>query len=346
MSTYKAKPVTTYELGRQLGVRHVLESGVRKAGDRVRITSQLIEASSGRRVWAERFDRQLDDLFAIQDEITEQIVTALDVQLVSGEEARLIRKKLRSPAALECFYRGRQAAFGSTKADLEEAQRMLEETIRLEPEFPLGYAMAAWAHWLAAFRGLSDAFSLSLERATELAQKALSLKDTTGFPQLMMGQIHLLKREHDQALAEADRAVLIRPNCSAACATKANIFNYLGRPSEAVELAKYAIRLTPAFPTLYPAILASAYYGCARNEEAIASAEEVLKRDRDNLDALLVLAGARATLGRMEEANKATREVFRVKPGFTLEEFAKSQPYKDPRTLERVIAMLRKAGLK
>jgi adenylate cyclase len=346
MFTYKSKPVTTNELGRQLGVRHVLEGGVRKVGDRVRITTQLIEASSGRRVWAERFDRQLDDLFGVQDEITEEIVTALDVQLVSGEEARLIRKTLRTPAALECFYRGRNALFGSTKADVEEAQHMFEETIRLEPEVPLGYAMAAWAHWLAAFRGLSDAFSLSLERATELARKALSLKDATGFPHLIMAQIHLLKREHDQALAEADRAVFMRPSCNASYATKATILNYLGRPSEAIDLAKSAIRLTPVYPALYPAILARAYYACGRNEEAITAAEEVLKRDRDNLDGLLVLAAASATLGRMEEALRATQEVLRVKSGFSLEEFAKSQPYKDPRTFESVIAMLRKAGLK
>jgi len=345
MFTYKSKPVTTRELGRQLGVRHVLEGGVRKAGDRVRITAQLVEASSSRRVWAERFDRKLDDLFAVQDEITEEIVTALDVQLVSGETARVLRKALRTPAALECYYRGWQALFGSTKEDTEEAQRMFEETMRLEPESPLGYAMAAWAHWWAAFKGLSDDFSLSLERATELAWKALSLEDTTGLPHLMMAQIHLLKREHDQALAEAERAVLARPSCHGAYAAKANILNYLGRPAEAIELAKTAIRLTPAYPTLFSAILASAYYGCGRNEEAIAAAEESLKLDRDNLDALLVLVGAKAALGQTEEAHEATWEVLKVKPGFTLEEFAELQPYKDPQTLERVIDRLRRAGL-
>jgi adenylate cyclase len=205
--------------------------------------------------------------------------------------------------------------------------------------------MAAWAHWWAAFRGLSDESSLSLERATELAWKALSLEDTTGLPHLMMAQIHLLKREHDQSLAEAERAVLARPSCHGAYAAKANILNYLGRPAEAIELAKTAIRLTPAYPTLFSAILASSYYGCGRNEEAIAAAEESLKLDRDNLDALLVLVGAKTALGQTEEAHEATREVLKVKPGFTLEEFAESQPYKDPQTLERVIATLRRAGL-
>ncbi len=125
-----------------------------------------------------------------------------------------------------------------------------------------------------------------------------------------------------------------------------HILNYLDRPTEAIQLAKTAIRLTPAHPTVYPAILASAYYGCDRHEEAIIAAEDVIKRDRDNLDALLIISGASVGLGRIEEAHKATREVLRVKPEFSLEEFAKSQMYKNPRTLEKVVAMLRKAGLK
>jgi len=346
MRTYKSKSVTAREIGHQLGVRHILEGGVRKAGDQVRITARLIEASSGRHVWAERFDRKLDDLFAVQDEITEEIVTALDVNLVSGETARIIRKTLRNPEALESYYRGWQALFSPTQDGINEAQQMFEKTIRLEPGSPLGYAMAAWSYWLEAFQGINDDYSISLNRATELAQKALSLEDVTGLPHIMMGQIHLLKREYDHAIAEADRAVLARPSCHGAYAIKANILNYLDRPAEAIELSKTAIRLTPVHPTLFPAILASAYYGSDRHEEAIVAAREVIKRDRDNLDALLVLSGANTALGQTEEAHEAIREVLRIKPKFSLEEFAKSQLYKNPRTLDKVVAMLRKAGLK
>jgi adenylate cyclase len=346
MFTYKSKPVTVRELGRQLGVCHVLEGGVRKAGDRVRIIARLVEASSGRHVWAERFDRTLGDLFAVQDEITEEIVTALDVKLVSGESIRMIRKTLRNPAALECMYRGWQALFGPTKEDVKEAQRLFEETTRLEPESSVGYALGAWAHWWEAFRGLSDEYSRTLRRATELAREALIREDTTGLPHLIMAEVHLLKREYDQAMTEAEQAILDRPSCNGAYAIKANILNYLGKPTDAIEFAKSAIRLTPVHFPLYPAILASVYYGNDQHEEAIAVAEEILKRDSDNLDALLVLAGANAALSRMEVAHGVTQEVLRVKPGFSLEEFSQSQPYKEPQTLERVIAMLRKAGLK
>jgi adenylate cyclase len=343
---FKSKNVTVRELGRQLGVRHVLEGGVRKAGDRVRITSRLVEAKSGRHIWAERFDRTLDDLFAVQDEITVEIVTALDVKLVSGEAIRMIRKTLRNPAALESYYRGWQALFGPTKEDVNEAQRQFEKTTRLEPESSVGYALGAWAHWWEAFRGFSDEYSRTLDKATRLAQEALNREDTTGLPHLMMAEVHLLKREYDQAIDEAELAILDRPSCTGAYAVKANILNYLGRSTEAIKLAKSAIRLTPAHFSLYPAILASAYYGSHRNEEAIAVSKEVLKRDSDNLDALLVLAGAKAAMSHIEEAHRVAQEILRVNPEFSLEEYAQSQPYKEPQNLDRVITMLRKSGLK
>lgn len=344
MFSYKSKPVTVYELGRELGVGHVLEGGVRKAGKRVRITARLIETVNVRQVWAENYDRQLDDLFAVQDEITHEIVTAMDIKLVSGESARIVRRSLKNPAALETYYRGYQALFSSTREEINEAQRLFEETILLEPESSLGYALAAWAHWWSVFRGISDNAAFSLQRATELARQALDLEDDTGLPHLMLAQIHLLKNDHRKALEEADMAVLNRPSCDGSYAAKANILNYLGRPAEAIELAKYAMRLTPVYPIFYPAVLASAYYGCGRYEEAITAAEEAFRGDKRNIDALLVLAGANAALDRSDEARNACREVLGVKPDFKVEKYAATQPYKDPQDLEQVVAMLHKAG--
>jgi len=345
MFSYKSNPVSVQELGRQLGVSHVLEGGIRRAGDRIRISARLTDIESSRQMWAERFDRRLDDLFDVQDEITEEIVTALDVKLVSGEPGRTVRQTFKSPAALESYYRGWNALFGSSKGDITTAQQMFEDTIRLEPESSLGYALAAWAHWWAVFRDMSEDVALSLERATELAREALELEDVTGLSHLTMAQIHLFKREHEKALAESEQAVLARPSCDASYAIKAHILNYLGRPAEAIELARYAIRLTPVYPTFYPAVLAAAYYGSGQYEEAAAAAEEVLASDRDNLDALLVLASAQAASGQTDAARRVAHRVRRVKPDFTLDKFAASQLYKDPQNLEQVLAMLRKAGL-
>jgi tetratricopeptide (TPR) repeat protein len=345
MFSYKSLAPSIGELSQQLGVSHVLDGGVRKAGDRIRITARLIETASGRQVWAERYDRRIDDIFAVQDEITAKIVEAMDIKLVTGEMAPTLRKIIRDPDALEYYYRGWEALFGSTRDDIREAQQFFEETIRLEPDSSFGYAIAAWAYWWSVDTGLSDDISTSLDRAGELARKAKVLGDFTGLSHLVMAQIHLFNREHDKALAAAEKAVLARPSCDLSYIAKANILTYLDRPAEAIDLAKYAIRLAPVYPPFFLKTLAAAYYGSGRYEEATTSAREVLKSDKDDLDALLILAGANAALDRQEEASRAAAEVLKSNPDFTLNRYAETQPYRDPNKLEQVTSMLRKAGL-
>ena len=345
MFSYKSKAPSIRELGGQLGVSHVLDGGVRKEGDRIRITARLLETTTGRQVWAERYDRKIDDIFAVQDEITERIVEAMDIKLVTGEMAHTIRKVLRNPDALEYYYRGWEALFGSTKNDIEEAQQMFEETTRLEPESSFGYALAAWAHWWSVDQGLSEDIAHSLERAIELARKAEDLEDFTGLSNLVMAQIHLYKHEHDKALEAAQKAVLARPSCDLSYVAKANILTYLGRPTEAIDLAKFAIRLAPVYPPFFQKTLAAAFYGNGQYEEAITSAKEVLKSDEGNLDAFLILAGANAALDQQEEASKAATEIKRIKPDFLLKKYAETQPYSDPKILKQVTSMLQRAGV-
>ena len=341
-----SKQMTAQDLGRQLGVRYVLKGGVRRSGDRVRVNAELVEVATGRHLWAERFDRELRDLFAIQDEITEEIVTAMDVKLVGGESSRFVRKSIENPAARECLYRGEEALYdAATLADVREAQRLYEEVIRLEPTSSLGYAVAALAHWWEVSCGWSDAPDRAEERALELSRQALSMEDTSGYPYLIMAEVHLRRREYDQALAEASHACLARPSCEGSYALKAGVLNYLGRSPEAIDLARFAVRLAPLQPPMYPAILASAYHGCGRYEDAVASAEVSIALNENNLDPYLVLAAANAALGRADEARRAVEQVLRLKPEFKVEEFAESQPYKDGKDLEALLDQLRRAGL-
>ena len=346
MFSYKLKPVSIKEISCQLGVSHVLEGGVRKAGEKVRVSARLLETTSGRQVWADHYDTAIDDIFAIQDEIAEEIVTAMDVKLVSGEVARTVRKTIRNPEALEAYYRGWQALFGTRKADILESQQYFEDTMRLEPESPLGYALAAWTHWWAIFRGLSEDTAQSVEYATDLARKAVDLEDITGLPHLMMALIHLHRSEHDKALTEAEQAVLARPSCDLSYAAKGYILNYLGRPADAIALANLAIRLAPVHPLpFYHVVLAGALYSSGRYEEAITAAKEALRYDNEYLDALLILVGAHAAANQMEDAATTASAIRRVQPDFTLEKFAQTQPYKHPETLEQLLLTLSQAGL-
>jgi TolB-like protein len=348
-SLHRSKEMTVRELARVFDVHYVLKGGLRKLGNRIRVNAELMEVSTGRYLWAEQFDRNLGDLaalFDIQDEITEEIVTALNVKLLGGDAVRLVRSAFRNPMALQSYYNGEVLLWDSkNNLELREAQRLLEESIRLEPTSSAGYATAALAYWVEALSGQSDTPEETLELAVGRAQEAIRLNDVTGYPHLVLAQVHLSKHEFDEASAEADRAVLARPSCPAAYSLKASVLNYLGRPSEAIEYAQYALRLTPVHPPMYPAILASAFYGSERYEEAVAAAKTAIELDENHIDPYLVLAAANVVLKHSENARWAAEKVRKLKPTFSLTDFATSQPYRDQIHLDHLMDRLRTAGL-
>lgn len=348
-SLQDSKHMSLEELGRRLNVRYLLKGQVHKFGSRIRVNAELLEVSAGRFLWADKLDRELRDLgdfFAIQDEITEEIVTALDIKLVSGEGARIVRKVLKNPVAIECLYNGERLLWKATnKLELQEAQRLLEEIVRLEPEASIGYAEAALAHWAAAFFGLSDDPVQSLDKAMELARQAIELDDVTGYPHMVLAQAHLYRRQFDEATAEASRAVSARPSCPASFAIKADVLNHLGDSRDAIEYAQHAFRLSPIHPQIFPAVLATAYHGAGRYEEAIAAAKSAIELDPTKIEPYLIHAACAAVLGQTEEAQRVVREVQALKPEFSLKIFADSQPYKDQEHLDRLVDQLRAAGL-
>lgn len=348
-SMAKSKRMTVQELARRFDVRYMVKGRVHKLGDRFRVNAELMEVVTGRCLWAEQFDRNLrdaGDLFAIQDEVTEAIVTALHVKLLTGEAGRLVRRAFKDPAALDSIYRGEELLWNaSTKLEVREAQRLFEVAMRLEPTVSVGYAQAALAYWTEAISGWSDVPARSLQRAMELAREAVRLDDVTGYPHLVMAHVYLNRREHDEAMAEADAAILTRPSCPASYALKASALTYLARPAEAIDFAQYALRLTPVHPPMYPAILASAYLGCGRHEEAIDAAKAAIDLDERGVDAHLMLAAANVALGHTEEARRAAGKVLKLKPDFRLAEYALSQPFKQQKHLDRLLDQLRSAGL-
>ncbi len=336
------KQSTVHQLATRLGVRYVLKGGVRKHGQRVRVNAELVDVSTGQHLWAEHFDRDFSDLFAIQDEITEEIAATLDVKLLRGEGGRVMRKALRNPAALERLYRGLDSFYAY---DLVDARRQFEEAIELESDSAIGYAMAALACWWEAAPKAGAEHAPLVEEARRLALRALELGDTSGYPQLILAQLHLRERNYEQALTEASEAVLGRPSCPGAYATKASVLNFLGRPLEAIDLARYAVRLQPVYPSHYLAVLASALHNCGRYQEAVEAARGAIAVNSAYLEPYLTLAASSVELGHRDDAAAAVREVLRISPGFQLETFLATQPYQDEALLERLSSQLRSAGL-
>ena len=342
---YKGKAVKVQQVSEELGVRYVLEGSVRKADNRFRITAQLIDALKGHHLWAERYDRTMKDIFALQDEITEEIVTALDVKLVRGEQARLWRKSLKNPKARDFYYRGREKWHRSTKESLAEARQLFEQVIELEPDSPLGYVGAAQTHWFDAWRGFSKDPARSSKRAVALAQKAIVLDDSSADAHALLGWIYVIKRQFEKAIAEGERAVGISPNGADIAFGAAIIFMFYSRPNEAIILAKKAMRLNPIPPVGYFNILGVSYRESKQYEESISTLKEGIARDPEHVQSRYALVTTYCATEQYEEARAEAREIFKIDPRFNLEQYTKRLPYKDREVNERLLTDLRKAGL-
>lgn len=344
-NTYRNKEVTPQQAAAQMGVRYLLEGFVQKSGDRARITASLIEGSSGQVIWTEHYDRVLNDSLEVQDEITERLVTALDVKLLSGDQARVWRKAIRHPRAREYFYRGIHEFMKGQKEANAAALEAFEQVARLAPESSIGPAAVAFAHWWDAFRGWTASPARSFELAVQWAERAMPMEDADGQAHTVMAHIHLLRREHDKALEVAEDAVALRPGCSNANAHLGNIQYYCGRPADAADRMRQAMRLTPVHPPWFKVVLAAACKEIGQWDEATAAAKEAVRMRADDIDARLVLIEVCQATANEGSACEFAREVSTLRPDFSLSRWAETQPYKDPAVLERITANLRSAGL-
>ncbi len=343
---YKGKPVKIQQVGRELGVRYVLEGSVQRSGNRIRITAQLIDASTEQHLWAERYNRDLKDIFALQDEITMKIMTALQVKLTEGEQARLFGKGTANLQAYEKVLQGMEHIRRLNIVGNVQARELFEEAIALDPDYSMAYALLAQTHLLDVWLGLSKSPDKSIEKSVELAQKALALDDTLALTHTLWSHIYRLKRQHNKAIAEGERAVALNPNGADAHAYFAPILFSADKPEEALAMIKKAIRLNPFPPNIYFQYLGSAYRMTGQYEESIVAYKKALIGEPDNLFAHLGLVGTYSSLGRNEEARAEAEEVRRIAPKFSLDYFEKITPTKNRVGLERYIDALRKAGLK
>jgi adenylate cyclase len=343
--TYKGKAVKVQDVSKELGVRYVLEGSVRRADNQVRITAQLIDATTGGHLWSERYDRPLQDIFALQDEVVQKIVTTLKLQLTVQEQGILVRKTTDNLAAYDYYLRGRAHFNRFTQEANAQARQLFEKVLELDPQYAEAYAFLGWTYFREWSLQWSED-SQALEQAFALAQKAVALDDSLAQAHVTLGAVYLWKKQYDQAIAEAERAIALDSNFAEAYTWLGETLKFAGRPEEAIGLIEKAMRLNPHYPPFYIFQLGEAYRSTGRYEEAMAAYKKALTRNPNILPAHLGLATIYSELGREEEARAEAAEVLRINPKYSLEVWRQRSPYKDPAVLERMLAALRKAGLK
>jgi len=342
--TYKDRPVKVQQVSKELGVRYVLEGSVRKAGERVRITAQLVDASSGGHIWADRYDRNLGDIFALQDEVTHRIVTVLAVKLGEEERKHIAQKDTDNLLAYDYFLRGLEFYNRFTKEANNQARLMFKKAVDLDPKYAMAYVKVGWTHLVEWFSGWSQD-PRSLDRAFELVTKAISLDVAVQGSHCLLGNIYLWKKQHDKALALFDEPEDVNPNYAEVFAELGSFLNFSGRPQDAIEVIEKAIRLDPLFPyNLFN--LGHAYFLVKQYQEALTVLEKAIDAMPDFFPTRAFLAATYFELGREEEARAETLELRKVSPGTTLDIWQARLPYKNQSDLDRILTALRKAGMK
>ena len=342
--TYKGKPVNVKRVAEELGVRYVLEGSVRAAEDRVRVTAQLIDALRGNHLWAERYDRTLEDVFALQDEITLNVLTALQVKLTEGDKIRALTRSTDDINAYLKWTEGRKHFLRLNRDDNVKARQLLEEAIALDPKFSSPYVDLAWTHIMGIRFGLSKSPKESLGQATQLAQKAISLDESSHFGHSVLGAIFTAKRQYEDAIAQGEKAVALSPGDSLAIAHLARTLMYAGRYEEALSWIEKAIRLDPITLNWYFTVMGHCHLYMGRHEEAIKEFKKILNHNPKDMTARIRLAAAYSLFGREEDASAEAAEILRQNPKFGIKSIAK-WPIKNKSDSDLFINALRKAGL-
>ena len=341
---YKGKVAKTAEVGRELGVRYVLEGSVRRAGDRVRITAQLIDTITDGHLWAERYDRDLKDIFALQDEVTKEIVEALSVTLTEDEERRLVRRYTDSMEAYDYYLRGWEYFSDPTRESNALARQMQQKAIDLDPNFAAAYALLGFTYSQEWTMGWTQD-PQSLERGFGFAERAIALDESLSLGYATLAEIYLWKKQHEKAIAVQEKAIALSPNDADQIAGLGGILTWAGRPDETIILVKRAMRLNPMYPIEYLWNLGHAYYLLGRHEEAIDVLKRIRDRNPDYFPAHVYLTASYSELGWEEETRIGAAEFKRLSPETSIEAWRQRLPYKDEAVLERLLSSLRKAGL-
>lgn len=342
---YKGQAVNVLAVSKELGVRYVLEGSVQQVGARVRINTQLVDATTGFHLWSETFDRQIEDIFALQDDITLNVVTALQVELTQGEVAKVRQRGTQNLRAWLLVNQSFEHLVRFTREDNAQARKLAEEAIALDPNYAEAHVRLARTYLADFHSGWATNRDAALRRSVELAQQALRLDDTYPDTYHLLSAIYLFVNRHDDAKLTIRKALDLSPNHSLAKANLGMVLTYSGEAEAAIPVLKEAMRQSPIYPDWFLSELARAYFQTGRYDEAVQVLERRLEHDPNSGEALILLAAAQSGAGRLSEAKAALTKFLEPRPAYTLRHYASGEFYKSPGDLDRVLDALRKAGL-
>jgi TolB-like protein/Flp pilus assembly protein TadD len=343
---YKNRAVDVKQASRELGVRYVLEGSVRRAGKRIRISAQLIDAVTGCHHWAERYDRELGDIFAVQDEITRNVVAAIEPRLLAAEGIRTLSRSSDDLGAWERVARAQTQVWRLTRADYETAINGLTQAVEMYPDYAPARSRLAFRLLFAAHMGWVDR-DYGLLTGREHAIRAVALDDSDSWGHTALGYLGMMERRTEESIWAFRRAVELNPNCAAAHGDLSRGLAFAGQDREAIEHAEHAIRLSPLDPdmALFLGGIAVAHYGAGRYPEALRTSEELLRLRPGFQGAQRLRCASLAQLGRLDEARSFLAILRREQPQLSIGWIRVSVPYQTPQLIERFLQGMRKAGL-
>jgi len=342
---YKGKSISIKQIANELGVQYILEGSVQKAGERVRITAQLIDAKTDYHKWSESYDRELTDIFDLQDEITMNILWAMNANVTHGEQAQIWSEGMKvGIKAYDAFMRGLEQFYRFNKEDNDQAKTNYQRSLDIEPS-AIVYAMLGFAHLVDLMYGWCDSQMESFDKANKCAEAAHEINEDVDILHMLLGYIYLYKGMHDKAVSEGKRAVQLSPNGAEAHVHLGAISNYAGNSNEAIRLIKKAFRLNPTPTSYYYNHLGTAYRSLQKYEDAITACESMIHMNPNSLPPYINLASCHSLLNQMDKARQAVTDILRIDPQYSIGQFALTMPFKDKEELELYLEALRKAGL-
>ena len=343
--TYKGKKIKVKQIGEELGVKYVLEGSVRKAGNRIRLTAQLIDTTNEVHLWSGRYDRVVEDIFNLQDELTTRILSELNIKLMHDIRAIYTISGTDNLKAYIMYCEGFGFFKRFNKNDNAWARQIYKEVINLDPNWSQGYAMLGYVNIMDYYNGWTNLPEKCIQDAIEFSQKALSIDYTSPDPYTILANVYTIQRRYDAAVIEAEKAISVQPNYMMGYYVLGNSLVMAGNPVKGQEMLKKAIRLNPRLPLLKHN-LGVAYFDAKQYSEAIALFKAALKEIPEMPHIHIYLTAAYILAGMEDEALKQAEEILRIDPNFSVDAFADRIPYKNQSDTDRILNALRKAGLK